>query len=231
MSDLETEVSAVLVELDCILDTRLATLKLMGDEVVTKALPMYFKRPIDAHPGVPLDVFMEAYSKRDKTTLQFSLATRILEVVEKFCVETRRNAINTPHKKKPKIYLNIHPYQLTDEEIDVILKAIVQSTKGVSDVEVVSMDLDALHPKWVKKHLSLMIMYEYDLWFEHHATAESFKTNSCPEVAMFGPMVFFKDPKTPPKDNPFAAIEQLAAPIISLSLLPAELFSVNPRLL
>ena len=227
----ELETSGVLVELDCILDTRLATLKLMGDDVVENALPTYFKRPIDVYPGVPLDRFLDAYHARDTKTLQYALGTKILKLVEEFCVETRHTAITTPFKKKPKIYINTYPYTLTDSEVDVILKGVVRSTRGAADVEMVHMTLDDLHPRWMKSHLSLIILYEYDLWFEHHAALGTFKKATCPEVAMVGPMLFFKDPGMLPKGNPFADVEQLASPIIALSLLPAEMFSVNPTLL
>lgn len=221
--------SAIFVELDTLLDTRMATLNRMGQEAVESALKAgYHSRPFDFFPGVDEAEFKRLYDARDKVTLAQALVTPICQLVREFVAKTLDNVHNSPFHYRPKIILNIHPYKLTEGEIQVFIKTFRALTLGAADIEAVDMSYEQISPLYVKTNLSVMVLYQYDQWLEVHSQSEAFKKVTAPDVSLLAPAIYFKKPEKKPKpdDDPFAAMQQLAAPFIGLALMPIENFSM-----
>ncbi|MCK9517316.1 MAG: hypothetical protein M0Q87_14935 [Ottowia sp.] len=229
----ELKFSTAFIELDCLLDTRMGTLTSMGDSSIKAALDYgYYDRGMDLWPGVNETEFKKLYASRDKIILMNSFMTLMGGILKDFVKKTIEQVINTPFHYKPKVVVNIHPYVLTEDEVTNIILAVKQVTLGLADIEVVDLSYEQITPIYVRENLSLVIMYEYYKWLEIHSANGNFKKVSCPEVGMFGPGIYFKKPDYKPKDNenPFEALEQLAAPFIALKLLPIEFFSIAVKL-
>lgn len=221
--------STIFVELDTLLDTRMSTLNSMGVQALKSALDAgYHDRPFDIFPGVDEAVYRQLYAKRGKSALTQAMMTPIVEVVKEFVTSTLDNVNNSPFHYKPKVMLNVYPYKLVESEIAVLIAALRGITLGLADIEAVDMSLEEITPLFVKANLSVMIMYQYDMWLEAHSLSGAFKKHTAPEVAMIGPRIYFKKPlKLPdPAEDPFTALEQLASPFIGLALLPIEKFSM-----
>lgn len=224
----EINYSTIMIELDALLDTRLACLAHLEDDKIKEILDKgYHTRTIDEFPGISYDQFKEIYDKRDKSILRNAIVTPMITLLNEFTIKTLKQTLSTPFHYKPKILINIHPYKLDEEDINNIILSIVKYTDGKCDVGVVSMTHSELTIGYVKRNLSILIMYDCYTWLEHHSKTSAWKKMTCPEVTLFAPAIYFK-PKTPLPDNenPFIAMEKLVAIVIGLKLLPVESFSM-----
>jgi len=224
----EQKFSSLMISLDELMDTRLAALAVMGEETMKKVFSLkhqYFERLIDLFPGIDNQRFLEIYSNRDKRLLQKTGVTRLKGLLQEFAEKTSQQVLSTPFHYQPRIILNIHPYVLTENEIKVLIQTVRSITKNLADIEVVDMHYKQITPSYVKKELSVIVMYEYYKWLDYFSANEYFKKVSCPEVAMIGPAIYFTKPKQIDID-PFKDMQELAKPFIGLKLLPIENFSI-----
>lgn len=226
--------SGLLIELDCLLDTRLATIHSFGSEYTEKALRNnYFGRDTDVFPGISREQFTERYTNRDRSILQHAMPTPMINLCREFVRDTLSLIHNTPFHLKPLIIINIHPYKLSESEIRNIINGMVAHTKGTTDVSVVDYSNDKITPDYVKSDISIMIKYHYLDWLETHSESKTFLKKTCPESGLIGPMLYFIDPPPDsyeqlkkPKGGSFDVLEEATAPIIGLKLLPISEFSV-----
>jgi hypothetical protein len=237
---MDIDYSALYIELDCLLDTRISTLLLsFGPEAVKTTLAQgYHTRWVDKFPNISYDDFQAAYAQRDKRTIQQAIKTPLTKLIQEFVLGTNANTANTPFHHNPKIIINIHPYKLTQNEIRVVRDVVVALTKGQADIEMVSLSLEEITPRYVNNEISLLVMYDYHLWLETHSANDNFKKAACPQIGLFAPMMFKKYPVTTEDkkiiqslDTPvFDHIARTISPFIRAVFLPAENFSlaVNP---
>lgn len=234
-SDKAPEISTMFVELDAILDTRLATLYGMGEDVVYRAFRNnYSKRVTDDFYWLTDEEkvnFNLLYKNRNRLTLRDAVLTPIVTLMREFVIATITQSMETPFIMTPKIVVNIHPYKLLPEEIDVQLAVYRSLTKGKCTIEIVDMPIEQITPAYVKRNLSAIILYSPAEWLETHARLNNFDKVNCPEVGMMGPGLYPTMQQVPHgnvKDgelNYLEAFEITANPLISLRLLSAEHFS------
>lgn len=229
----ELPFSTMMVDLDSLFDTRMATITRMGEASLKAALDGgYYRRTTDTFKGVDLVHYKELYAKRDAVTLAHAIVTPVAMLMKDFAAHTLKNIINSPYHYRPKIMLNMYPYVLTEEAQRVIIAGVRSATMRMADVEMVSYAPMVLTPAFVKRNLSVLILYHYDEWLDVHAKSEAWRTVQCPDVTFFGPMVSFKQAPTlhgATQDDPFYAWEELSKPFIGLKLLPSEIFSLTVK--
>lgn len=229
--DKDLPFSTLLADLDSLFDTRMGTITRMGDASLKATLDSgYYQRTSDSFKGVDPVLFKELYDKRDRVTLAHSLVTPVAMLMKDFAAHTLKNINNSPFHYRPKIMINVHPYKLTEAEQVVIIAGVRSATLSMADIEMVDYARGELTPAFVKRNLSVLILYHYDLWLDTHADA--WRKISCPEVSFFGPRVSFATALTQPnvpEDDPFKAMEDLAEPFIGLKLLPSEIFSLTVK--
>jgi hypothetical protein len=220
--------STVLIELDALLDTRLATIASLGDAALDAAYtPEYHNRLQDIFTGVDRDIYATKYAQRDSSILANAVVTPMGEMLTQFTYSTLHQVINTPFHYQPKILLNIHPYHLTEDEIYVIMESIRTLTCSKADIQIIDVAYADISPSYVKSNISIMVMYEYYKWLEIHSVNGAFRRVSCPEVTLLGPAIYFTDPvSTDATIEAMEAMQTLAAPLIGLRLLPIENFSL-----
>ena len=231
MINKELKFSTILVDLDSILDTRLGVLSELDDDKLKKVMEMYHTRDIDEFPYYSFNRFKENYDKRDKSILSNSLITPVMFLVIEFVNKTLMQILNSPFHYKPKIIVNVHPYDLSEEEINDIIKLIVLKTDKNCDVEVINKSVGDITVGYVKENISIMVMYEYYKWIEYHSVNKAFTKLTCPDINLFAPAIYFK-PKQPRDDNkedPFSSMEEIVKPLIGLKLFPIEYFSFAKR--
>lgn len=232
---MEIQQSTLMVMMDTLLDTRMGTLLSLGGDVLNHVVLKgnYYERVEDKFLDVDPVIFKEAYDNRNKETLKKSGVTQVIALIEEFVNKLQNQNLVTPFHYIPKVVLNIYPYELTENEIDVFKRLLVRYTDKKAIVDVVSMSYEELTPLYVKKHLSMMIMYDYHHWLEIHSENKNFEAVICPEVTLVGPMLFFNGPMKQTdilllkKENlsPFEGIEAIANPLVNLTLFPIETFS------
>lgn len=129
----------IYVELDSLLDTRLATLIRIDEAEASKALELgYRERLSDVWSQLGLninqDVYAERYRKRDRATLQAARPSGIVPMVHQLVGALGKMADNTPFVEAVTLDVNFWPYQLTEGERQEILAAVRFSVGG--DVQV-----------------------------------------------------------------------------------------------
>ena len=235
MAEKAPEISTMFVELDAILDTRLATLYGMGEDIVYRAFRNnYSKRLTDDFywltPEERAD-FNLLYKNRNRLTLRDAVLTPIVTLMREFVIATITQAMETPFIMTPKLVINIHPYKLLPEEIDLQLSVYRSLTKNKCEIEIVDMPIELVTPAYVKRNLSAIILYSPAEWLETHARLNNFDKVNCPEVGMMGPGLYptmLQVPHGKLKEDELdylEAFEITANPLISLKLLSAEHFS------
>jgi hypothetical protein len=227
---METPVySTLFVELDALLDTRLAILTSFGEEALKFNLTKnYFSRKHDFFIGINQEEYKIKYLNRDKSILKNSLSTELRNVINQFIQKTLLNRTTTPYQFLPKIIVNLYPYQLEEKEKQIILSSIIAMTHDLAPIEIVYLPYLEITPMYVKKNLSVLILYNYLEWLELQSKLNNFPKTICPEVTLLGPCIYFILPNnhTNTSENPFGAIEHIASPLISLKLLPIHVFSI-----
>lgn len=220
--------STIMVELDALLDTRIACLSHLSNEQIKEIMDKgYHTRLIDEFPYVSFNSFKKIYSQRSKSVLQDAIITPVVYLVKEFAIKKLKQISNSPFHEKPRIIINTHPYVLNDEEIISLAECLITVTEGYSDVQFVNLSKEELTVGYVKNNISILVMYESYEWLEYHGKIGAFPKITCPEVTLFAPAIYFK-PRTPLKEgeDPFKAMELITAPLIGLKLLPIELFSL-----
>lgn len=231
MSD--SKIETVFVELDAILDTRLGTLAKLDESFAIAALDGgYFTRMSDKFPGVDPAVFKQAYASRDTETLAYSKPTMLLSVLTQLTTTLSEQARVRPYHDGTRVVVNTYPYQLSDEELIEIGKAVSVWIGSAAPVELARLSIKDLTPSYCKEHFSVMVVYEYDEWFVTHN--EAFKRVRPNEVTMLAPALYFNQEPTEQEleqacseaMHPLKAVELIASPVIDLKLLDSKYFSL-----
>ena len=224
--------STILVELDALFDTRIAAIDQLGEDSLKTVLDGgYYTRIIDEFPGIDNEAFKEIYKSKSKSLLFNSMITPIAEYLLDFSIKTLAQVATSPFHNKPKIIVNTYPYDLNEIEIDIIARGVRGITRGKADIEMVNLSYADITPKYLKKNISILILYNYPDWLEKQSELGNFPTTTCPKVALFGPAIYFKpiNPNEYFENNPFETLELYVSPLISLNLLPVEKFSLIMR--
>lgn len=227
--------SRVLVDLDSLLDTRLSLIYQKGPGFTDRALSAnYYQRSIDSFPGFTFQKFREAYNARDKTVLQNAVLTKINFFIREFVLTTLQQVSNTPFHMKPVILVNTHPYILSELEENSIIKAVVSMTGQLADVGTVHMAPENITPKYVKRDINLMVMYEGAQWVETQSSLGGFSNITCPDVGLICPALMFKEPDKKALEEckrigktPFQAFEELSSPLVGLKFIDVEHFCID----
>jgi hypothetical protein len=221
--------STLYVELDCILDTRLGTIYKLGIDAVNQVLINNYQLRIqDDFYGVDYDWFHNEYRQRDKSILKNSIRTRMFNFLIEFSNKTVEANATTPYAVKPKICLNIYPYLLSGGEINILIDTLVHVTEQRCDVEVMRTSPINITTELVNRTYSIMIMYDYMNWIEHHCVTKQFEKTQCRGVKLIAPAIYFKKIR-PEEYNPNNFIDAQCALscMIGLTLLPIQEFCLD----
>lgn len=232
----ERQKLGIFVPLDCLLDTRLATLYTTHKELVPLALKdNYFTRDEDIFPYVSKEDFVKLYAKRNVLTLQEALPTRCVKFLREMVDKLMRIAIEEPQESIPRIIINVYPYELTNAEVDAIVKTIAIKTGKMVDVTAVYMSDSEITPQYCRANLSCMFQYDASVWFDTHAQSGAFKACQIPDITLYMPMIHHGPRPTNEQIvelrslnlDPFRAWEVAASPIITACFVHTELFCVD----
>lgn len=227
-----TEVK-ILMDLDAILDTRIATVARIDEDLATKLLVGdYHKRRSDFLTGVNKEEFDLAYSKRDRTTLNMSQCTNMLIVLKDMLLSLLSTGLATPYITYVTVDVNFYPYDLKDDEIDLILKAISSWIPKLASLHGVNLSEDKITPDFIKNNYDVIIKYHYDTWLE--INTKGFEKTLVPEVDLYVPAISFttdltdevlRDIYEETGKHPMDMLKFGLAPFINLQPLDVSAFS------
>ncbi len=226
MSTIDT--SAFLIELDCLLDTRLSTIDLIDSTKTKDVIKQgYTRRDRDIFEGIDKDVFDTKYNNRNLVTLHNSIATPMVKILNEFASKTLKIMMTSPFQYHPKIILNTYPYILDDSANNTFKDMLRFITDDLADIEIAHYSYEDITPKFMKDNVSIAAMYHYYKWLEVHSNNDNFKKVTCPEVSILTPMLYFNDTTNSTGLDPFDSMVSLIEPLVGLKMFPAYYFSAN----
>lgn len=167
----------LLVELDCILDTRLPILTMLDENIAKRMVKdgSYQNRTIDNFKYIPRDMFTALYNFRSKAILNLAIPTLMVDVIEDFVNESIHGMKEMNDMEDIILYINSHPYKLTADEILNISEGLSNFIPNVT-IKIVDMDYNELSTEWVSSNISLLVMYYGIEWIEYqHALNNTVK--------------------------------------------------------
>ena len=230
--------SRVLVELDALLDTRLATLSRMDQQAAVACLkdPRYFGRQIDDFTevcGVGRAAFLDAYRQRDVQTLEASTMTEIPLILAELTMKLEADIVDTPFASEIVVEVNCHPYVLDAEEKEAVALGVAGRCGQKTRVVCVDLPPSELTPSFIKDRYSGIILYNFRDWME--VQMENFKTHRMPRVSVLAPALHHDKVAAPdefsrtgvsPEISIFQLTEIGMVEMFALSLLPPVNFSI-----
>lgn len=224
----------IVVSLDALLDTRLATLATHDSELAKRVLESgtYHNRLYDEFEDVTIDDFKAMYAARDKEVLKRATLTRIIRFIAELCAGTTTEASQNPTAEYPSVVINVYPYKLDEEEMKMITLAVRSYLAEEVPVRTENRPWNEFDPVYCRERVSTIIVYNNEEWME--ANSKAFQTCVCPKVTLFASGIFH-DEKHETEDiikitelamTPFDSIEFMASPIIAMKLMNVSEFSV-----
>ena len=231
------ECQRLLIELDALLDTRLATVaRLSVDNAVQLASTKYRNRLSKdltlLNPEIDMQAFNEAYSKRDLTTLMASKMTGGVFLLAGMVEELENQTHDTPFLSALEIDVNVYPYKV-DEAVEIALINSVMAYAGLeTKVNIVNLSPESLRPGIIKSTWAGLMMYDFDNWLNLHNV--ELTTSKIPTISIIAPALF-KDviPKEDDLKNdsgevlkPFTTVEMALCEFVSVSFVDSKYFSI-----
>lgn len=241
MSNKPEENKTVLVELDCLLDTRLGTVERINPAAANRLYlgDAYYERDIDDWATLTEGVvdnatFQSHYAARDAHTLELSRPTRMLGFIKRLTQDLDASKVMSPEIESVHVVVNVHPYTLSERECEV-LETLVYSYCAIgTKVTTTSLAYEAITPETMETHFDGVVLYEFDRWFTLHA--EALNQKLIPRNSLFSPALYIKPPEALKKETPeefhsvtpFAQLEMAMVERLGLELFRVKEFSVVP---
>lgn len=228
----------VYIDLDSLLDTRVGVVAIHSPEAATMLMQEgYWTRESDDYSELTQGLvthsqFKQWWKERDKQALIAARPTNFIRILEELSEALVVSQVNLPFVSRAQYLVNYWPYQLEELEVAAIQQACEILTGNVVEVKMVFMKPEQLTPQWIKREVSLLVMYDYWSWME--AQKDNFRTHAIPEVNLLAPAVshdrvITKEDRTVEhfgEVNPFAVSEMVMSVYVSLQLLPPAFFSL-----
>lgn len=231
------ECQRLLIELDALLDTRLATVARLSVENAVQLASTKYRNRLSKdltllNPEIDMQAFNEAYSKRDLTTLMASKMTGGVFLLAGMVEELENQTHDTPFLSALEIDVNVYPYKV-DEAVEIALINSVMAYAGLeTKVNIVNLSPESLRPGIIKSTWAGLMMYDFDNWLNLHNV--ELTTSKIPTISIIAPALF-KDviPKEDDLKNdsgevlkPFTTVEMALCEFVSVSFVDSKYFSI-----
>lgn len=234
----------ILVELDALLDTRIATIARLDPGIAADIVgPRYFNRPTDQFHLLDNRIddvaYQMAYASRDLDTMAIARPTAALDWLGKMVRDLEKQfEEGAPTVTSLAVDVNVYPYRLSDEEAAQVGMSIAYYIGKFTSVNVINVPLAELSFAYIRAHrYTAVILYNFKEWIE-----ASFKQYGdkqpmgVPAVTMFVPSLMadyteYMDEKNRRLPDgrlldPYEVTRETFAPFIGLEFTPSGLFSL-----
>ncbi len=234
--------SNVLIELDCLLDTRIGTyvskLGIDINEVLSKGL-LWWQRMSEeperfTDGRVTLDEYKEAYAKRDIDTLKHSFVTNVTDHLMRVSQTMRKEEFRGREIEEVIVTINYYPYQLTEEMIQGYIEAIKHTVSLDTIVRMVSIPPEKAHPRILAETYETYMVYNFEQWLEPFA--KTLHNESKIPITVVSPAIWFNRPMPTVEDltnyleettDPFKALITMFLATFELDLIPVGVYSLR----
>lgn len=231
----------IYLELDALFDTRLGVVDIIDPKIAEQLVnhPDYVKRVCDDFsliiPEWDNARYQQAYKERDTRVLKHSRLSNAIYLLKHDIDISFRELAKTPWIERVVIYLNVHPYRLTDvekEHIYICLRDIIGYGVGLV---IVDQDYKTLSYDYIEKHYSAMILYNLLEWISVNSDNLD-KVKRAHQVTLQTPLLFADKESIPTEQYVYVngeekltaveIIERFIGQFIGINLIDVEMFSV-----
>lgn len=234
-----TQKQCVYVDLDSLLDTRIATVSAIDQEAAVRLVksPDYYTRNIDDFEpmcGVTREAFDEAYAKRNVDTLKRALPCNIMVAMRELVDGLVKQDLMDPETNGVEVVINMWPYvDLSDKESYEITRAIMYHMGIRPQVRHICIAPESLTPQYIKSSITGLIMYDFAGWFK--IQGDALVNCRMPDVTVLTPALF-RDKRVPTAEEatvpklkgmtPFEILEFSVVQAIGLTMIDVGYFSL-----
>lgn len=225
---IKEESSVFYTDLDTILDTRLGVIQTHYSHLIPSVLKNYQYRWRDEFEGISLEEFEYVYARRGRLELSNSIKTGMIDILLEFACETRNLSTKTPHRLRPIVELNLHPYLLPVKEEKQVMAAFRLLLNETCDIRFINVDPAIINFETVRNTYSMMAMYDGLKWLDNQCVGDKQQRRFCPEVGLLVPALV-KDPTVPEfKKDPqkfFKLMTEHLSVLIGCQVIQTQYFS------
>lgn len=224
--------SKILVDLDSILDTRIATIAKISDELAVSVLSNnYHTRTQDVFDHVDMDRYIELYKNRDVDTLKLSTITNMVPVLARLSYLLTQEAIYKPYHSGPEITINTYPYRLSEAAANQFVLSLNAWMDEYTPISTTMINPAVLTPAACDEY-SLLIMYDPSVWLSENL--ELLMKKPIMGVALYTPEILHNPPKNKEEydeiiaeiEEPFRMTEVVLKALVDINMLDINYFSV-----
>lgn len=191
----------VYVDMDSILDTRLALVNKMNPNLATMLIKSkrYFSRTSDNFSNIIKAIdqkkYNELWDKRKWDDIKKAVyQTGVVEHLTDLSGAIIEDSVRQPFRQGTAITLNTWPYSIDAEGKDYLKKFLELAT--AAEVNIVHIPIDFQTPEYFKSNYEYLFMYDFHKWLEIHI--EGLKEKPMGEVTLSVPLLVARN-KSPGK--------------------------------
>lgn len=227
----EVIIKNVCIDIDSLLDTRLALLYAISPATCRKLISTnaYQTRVKDEFDKIAYNVFTPLYKERGKGILKMALQTGMFKLLKQHYGDIVTDEQSLLDNTRPTIYINTYPYELDSEEISYFTYAISKIIPK-APIEFIYKSNYELTPKWVSDNVSLMFKYDGLEWLELHVGLTTIINEPLLSVDLMCPALVMGTMKiTEVTRDTFLTMMTSAGTLIRLSFIDASYFSFKTK--
>lgn len=230
----------ILVDLDTLLDTRIATISRIDPEIAAEVLrnPEYFSRDFNdwffiTNGKVTNEQFKKMYDARGgensaatiNASFESGMSPILLRIFSEHALLERDGMIADGDSAA--LSINVYPYVLDFETEEMLIQIMKERYGDTIDVEIVNDSLEALTPEVMKACFAAYISYHFWDWLPIHYPA--LLVNPLPFINVIGPILFEKDPKeltAQEREREFTTMRLINTEYIDIQYVSCKYFSI-----
>lgn len=227
------------VTLDSLLDTRLGTLIYLDEQEAARVFDCgYYQRTSDDWSALGLNInqseYQRVYENRSEGghILSLSKITNAVALVVHMADELEEQAKTTPFNDKTRIEVNTYPYLFSAELCDTFARALGIYFPDSVEITTTRVSTKELTPSHIDEYYDMFVIYDFNEWLQEHY--EKLRARPIPSTLALAPALYHNqipdDEELKDEQGnticPFAALEYVLTPMLSLSLADVRYFSL-----
>lgn len=183
----------IYVDIESLLDIRQGILhKLTTEDKLVKYINSdeYNLREMDSFSIVNMDDYKKIYEAKPVDILKYSTITYIINVLNTKVANLEKRNSYYGEKKIPEVLLNIYPFQLDKDTIELIQNMLFIKLHRKSYVEIINIPNKELSPFFIKNSsIVTCLIYNFQEWFNLHA--DSLREVKLLDTVMYFPSIYY----------------------------------------
>lgn len=227
----------ILIELDALLDTRLAAIAHISEDLADKVINsgyMKYERLSDEmelyYEGVDGDLYSSIYKQRGELGLcKKAFVTNMLFKLDGIVRDHELKALaGNPETGNVEIDLNIYPYKLTQEEATELSSLVERDVGIVAKVNIVNIPYNKINFAFINQcKYTMLVFYNFNQWLYESLDGVKDRPIGTPSVIVVAPALFPNRSILEDRKNFKTADGKFIDPFDALTFKLADLFSLR----